>query len=67
MCLVENGDGSARASYGPVAGNLVDLQTFDWHGHTVGGHVEGGELVVLLLRRYFFSPAARYRRRSDMS
>ena len=26
MCFVENGDGSAPAAYGPVAGNLTDLQ-----------------------------------------
>ena len=42
--FVENGDGSAPASYGPVAGNLVDLQTLqtlDGHGDVVCGDVEG--------------------------
>ena len=42
MCFVTNGDGSAPASYGPVAGNLVDLQTLDGHGHVVCCDVEGG-------------------------
>ena len=42
MCFVTNGDGSAPASYGPVAGNLVDLQTLDRHRDVVCGDVEGG-------------------------
>ena len=46
VCFVENGDGSAPASYGLVAGNLVDLQTLDGHGDVVGGDVEGGDLLV---------------------
>ena len=41
-CFVENGDGSAPASYGSVAGNPVDLQTLDGHGDVVCGEVEGG-------------------------
>ena len=41
VCFVENGDGSTPASYGPVAGNLVDLRTLDGHGEVVGGGVEG--------------------------
>ena len=35
VCFVENGDGSAPALYGPVAGNLVDLQMLDGHGDVV--------------------------------
>ena len=42
MCFVTNGAGSAPASYGPVAGNLVDLQTLDRHRDVVCGDVEGG-------------------------
>ena len=42
VCFVENGDGSAPASYGQVAGNLVDLQTLGGHGDVVCGDVEGG-------------------------
>ena len=42
VCFVENGDGSASASYEPVAGNLADLQTLDRHGDVVCGDVEGG-------------------------
>ena len=42
MCFVENGDGSAPAAYGPVAGNLVDLKTIDGHEDIVCGDAEGG-------------------------
>ena len=42
MCLVGNGDVSAPASYGPVAANLVNLQTLDGHGDVVCGDVEAG-------------------------
>ena len=42
--FVEHGDGSAPASYGPVARNLVDLQTLDGHGDVVCGDVKGGGL-----------------------
>ena len=40
--FVENGDGSAPASNGPVAGDIVDLQTLDGHGDVVCVDVEGG-------------------------
>ena len=44
VCFVQNGDGSAPASYGPVAGNLVDLQTLDGNGGVVCGDVwKGGD------------------------
>ena len=42
MCSAENGDGSAPASDGPVARDLVDLQTLDGHGDVVCGDVKGG-------------------------
>ena len=42
QCIVENGDDEALASYGAVAGNLVNLQTLDGHGDVVCGDVEGG-------------------------
>ena len=42
VCLVENCDGSFPASYGPVAGNLVDLLPLNGHGDVVCGDVEGG-------------------------
>ena len=42
VSFLENGDDSAPASYGPVAGNLVDLRTLDGHGGVVCGGVEGG-------------------------
>ena len=41
-CFVENGDGSAPPSDGPVAGNLIDLQTVDGHADVVCGDVDGG-------------------------
>ena len=59
MCFVKNGDDSAPASCGPVAGNLVDHQTLDGHGDVVCGDVKGGDLVVLLLRTYCVNPAGR--------
>ena len=37
MCFLGNGDGSAPASYGPVAGTLVDLQALEGHGNVVCG------------------------------
>ena len=40
--VVENGDGSAPASYGPVARDLFDLQTLDGRGDVVCGDVKGG-------------------------
>ena len=42
VCFIENGDGPAPASYGPVARDLVDLQTLDGHGDVVRGDVKGG-------------------------
>ena len=42
MCFVENGDGSAPTSYGPVARDLVHLHTLDGHGDVVCGDVKGG-------------------------
>ena len=42
VCFVENGDGSAPASYGPVARDLFDLQTLDEHGDVVCGDVKWG-------------------------
>ena len=42
MCFIDNGDDSAPPSYGPEAGNLVNLQTLDGHGDVVCGDVEGG-------------------------
>ena len=42
VCFVENGDGSTPASYGPVARDLVDLQTLDGHGDVVCGDVKRG-------------------------
>ena len=41
VCYVENDDNSASASYGPVAGNLVDLHALDGHGDVVFGDGEG--------------------------
>ena len=67
MCSAENGDGSAPASDGPVARDLVDLQTLDGHGDVVCGDVKGGDLVVWWLRTYWVSPAGRYRGRSVVS
>ena len=49
VCFVENGDDSTPASYGPVAGNLVDLQTLDGHGDVVCGDVEGGGLFGVVV------------------
>ena len=49
VCFVENSDDSAPASYKPVAGNIVDLQTLSGHGNVVGSDVEGwgsGGMVV---------------------
>ena len=40
--FVENGDGSAPASDGSVARDLVDLQTLDGHGDVVCGDVRRG-------------------------
>ena len=42
VCFVYNRDGSPLASYGPVASDLVDLQTLDRHGDVVCGDVKGG-------------------------
>ena len=67
MCFVENGDGSAPASYGPVAGNLADPQTFDGNGDVFSVTWKRGDLVVQLLRTYCVSPAGRYRGRSVVS
>ena len=47
--FVENGDGSAPASNGPVAGDIVDLQTLDGHGDVVCGDVEGGGFVGIVV------------------
>ena len=47
--FVEDGNGSAAASYGPVAGNLVDLQTLDGHGAVVCGDLGGGEFGVVVV------------------
>ena len=41
VCFVENGDGSAPVSCGPVTGNLVDLHTLDGYGDVVCGDVVG--------------------------
>ena len=49
VSFVENGDGSVSASYGPVAGNLVDLQTLDGHGDVVCEDVEGGGFVGVVV------------------
>ena len=67
VCFVEIGDGSATASYGPVARDLVDLQTLDEHGDVVCRDVKGGDLAVWWLRTYWVSPAGRCRRRSIVS
>ena len=40
--FVGNGHRFAPASCGPVAGNLIELQTLDGHGDVVCGDVEGG-------------------------
>ena len=42
VCSAENGDGSAPASDGPVARDLVDLQTLDGHRGVVCGEVKRG-------------------------
>ena len=42
MCFVDNGERSAPAAHGPVAGNLVELQTLDGHGHVACDEVERG-------------------------
>ena len=67
MCFVENGDCSAPASYGPVARNLVDLQTLDGHRDVVCGDVKGGDLVLWWLRAYWVCQAGRYWGRSVVS
>ena len=59
VCFVGNGDDSAPASYGPVAGSLVGLQTLDRHGNVVCDNVEGVELGG-----YCVSPVGRYWGRS---
>ena len=42
VCFEKNGDGSAPASYGPVARNLGSLQTLDGYGDLVCGDVKEG-------------------------
>ena len=49
VCFVYNRDGSPLASYGPVASDLVDLQTLDRHGDVVCGDVEGGGFVGIVV------------------
>ena len=41
VCFVKNDDGSAPATYGPLARNVVDVQTLDGY-RDVRGDVEGG-------------------------
>ena len=67
MCFVTNGDGSAPASYGPVAGNLIDLQTLDEHGDVVFGDVKGGGFDGVFVKDVLCYPAGRYRGRSVVS
>lgn len=51
VCFVENGGDSAPASYGTVAGNLVNFQTLDRHGDVVFGGVEGaGGVGVVVVK-----------------
>ena len=40
--FVENGDGSAPTSYGPVARDRVDVRTFDGPGDVICSDVQGG-------------------------
>ena len=49
MGFVENGDGSAPTSCGPVIGNLVELQTLEGHGEFVCGEVKGGGIGVVVV------------------
>ena len=42
MGFVEDGDGSAPAAYGSVAGDFLDLQAFDGDGNVVFGDVVRG-------------------------
>ena len=67
VCFVENGGGSAPASYGPVARDLVDVQTLDGHGDVVCGDVKGGGIRGVVVSAYWGSPAGRYRGRSVVS
>ena len=63
MCFVENDDASGPGSYGPVARDLIDIQTLDRHAD-VGGDAKREGFVVWWLRTYWVSRAGRYRRRS---
>ena len=42
MYLLGNGNASAPASYGPVAGNVVDVQALDRYGDVMFDNVEWG-------------------------
>ena len=63
--FLAGGDESTPASYGPVAGNLVDLQTLDGHGDVVFGNVDGGGIDVAV--KDVVRPAEMYWGRSVMS
>ena len=58
MCIVENA-GTASASYGPVAGNLGDLQTSEGHGEVVCCDIEGGEFGCVAVRDVLCQPGGK--------
>ena len=48
--VLENDVDSAPASYGLVAGNLVDLQMLDGDGDVVCGDVDGGRFGDVVVK-----------------
>ena len=57
MCFIDNGDDSAPPSYGPEAGNLVNLQTLDGWGDVVFRNVEGGRFGGVVVKDELCEPS----------